>query len=422
MARVVFKPFLTSDTNLASNGELFLYSGGGNNYNQLKFKDSSGVVHQPLDDYYSVYQGYDNDLIFDKNGQLGFESKRDLDYNNATRVSSGKAGVGVLQSDFRLQKRSLYSMPSCISMTGEYSYRSPIAVCNPIPINPNRTYKISGFVRLKGTAPAGGVGIDLGTLPIDAAGRDMSRISLSHKEDTRTTLARDLNPGDTKVFLSSISGWVQDNGVATYRRINFYDFADETGIFDDYTYSPSNDSRLWPIWNGTGAVFNASENSITLSAPWAGGAHLAGAKVAQGWDRYALDTFMGLTLTDNQFVYFETLKGLYGEDSGYGPPHGTFTFPRHARFFTPHVRFNTTRADMTDRSIEIVDLSIEEMPYYYVSSASKLPTYDETVLRPDGKRTDFNSWGCLAFNLATNKLMVYNPTVLGWTNVDGTPS
>ena len=116
-----------------------------------------------------------------------------------------------------------------------------------------------------------------------------------HIANTVTTLAQDLKIGDTKIYLTSMSNWV--NSASWYQRgFKFYNYMDSRGYLYDPTTMPY--SRYVATVYGTGwwdktnsASFDTANNVITLSKPWnyrnpkdTNGTWLAGTKIAQSTD------------------------------------------------------------------------------------------------------------------------------------------
>lgn len=95
--------------------------------------------------------------------------------------------------------------------------------------------------------------------------------------NTLTTLANDLNPGDTTVRLTSATNWELTTD-GHQRSLIFWDYTNSFG----YTYPEESYSRNYyaNIYANDDAV-NKSTGVITLKTPWSGPKKLAGTKVSQ---------------------------------------------------------------------------------------------------------------------------------------------
>jgi len=96
-----------------------------------------------------------------------------------------------------------------------------------------------------------------------------------------TTLAQDLKPGDTTVYLTSAANWYNGGtaGVSTHlRSFIFWNYKNSYG----YEYPPETYSRNWygNMWNPGGV--NTTSNTITLITAWTGQLIPAGTKLSNG--------------------------------------------------------------------------------------------------------------------------------------------
>ena len=102
-----------------------------------------------------------------------------------------------------------------------------------------------------------------------------------YRANTLTTLASELNNGDTVVYLTSAANWYNSGtaGVSTYlRSIILWNYTNSFG----YTYPPLTYSRNWfgNAWD-PGSI-DLVNNTITLRVPWAGGTVPAGTQLSNG--------------------------------------------------------------------------------------------------------------------------------------------
>ena len=94
---------------------------------------------------------------------------------------------------------------------------------------------------------------------------------------TDTTLAADLNNGDSVIVLTDATNWNDSNAAPTYQRgISIYGYTNSGGFtYDDYTYTRD---YFWDLWVGNGSI-NFGTNTITLTTTWSGGFFAAGTAV-----------------------------------------------------------------------------------------------------------------------------------------------
>ena len=167
---------------------------------------------------------------------------------------------------------------------------SPTLVLDKIPVNPYMKYRISAMFKYEKVNSA--TQFFAGMRAYDVDGYDITYANAYHYGNTVTTLAQDLKQGDTKVYLTSISGW--NNGTTAYQRgFKFYNYVDSRGYLYDPSVIPYSryytcDDGVNGWWDAVAGSFNTSENSITLRKPWnyanpkhPSGTWLAGTKIAQ---------------------------------------------------------------------------------------------------------------------------------------------
>ena len=119
-----------------------------------------------------------------------------------------------------------------------------------------------------------------------------------------TTLAVDLQPGDTQIVLNDATGW-HDANVGHARSLAWYGYEDSTGqIYEDYTYTRNVVSDLWD----PGAI---NGNVITLREPWTGPELSAGDAVrnAASGATYNYSLLSGESVPDTPTEYSDTFGG-----------------------------------------------------------------------------------------------------------------
>lgn len=157
-----------------------------------------------------------------------------------------------------------------INKKGTYS------ICNErIPIDINKSYEFS--MNLKSD---NGGRIYLGWVEYDIDGFNIVAKHAMGFSQTTTSLIKDLNNGDTVVYLESTSNWV-DSAFMYQNGLIFWNYKDSTG----YTYPEGVYSRnSWGNLYSSSDV-NKSNNTIKLKEPWNKGTIPAGTKVSQTNDQ-----------------------------------------------------------------------------------------------------------------------------------------
>lgn len=159
-------------------------------------------------------------------------------------------------------------------------------------IDSNEVYNFSYYIKLLSkSVPTETPRFYSGVICLDADGNNIGPTNCyKWLGSTYTTLAADLNNGDTTITLTNATGW-QNGGTSVQRRIAFYPYTNAQGFtYPDYTYTRDvSGDNTWAAGGITG-------NVITLSAPWSGGFKPAGTKVANS---YASGTYEYITINVN---------------------------------------------------------------------------------------------------------------------------
>ena len=131
---------------------------------------------------------------------------------------------------------------------------------NPVVIDPSHPTYMSGFFRQAADTTAT---VYLAMAPVDQDGESISASNIMYISGTLTKLARDLNPGDTKVYLESTENWI-NTGTGYDKRFIIWNHVSKSGkAWEPETYSRNVTGIYWDA----GGV-NHDENSITLNTPW----------------------------------------------------------------------------------------------------------------------------------------------------------
>ncbi len=186
-----------------------------------------------------------------------------------------------------------------------------------IPVDPEKYYRLAVWAKAGDT---GGGNYDaankqyVGIVPYDA---DKLRISpyyyMRYSGSATTTLAAQLNPGDTTVTLTSASGWY--NSTLVYnRQFLWWPYTNGLGYsYGDYTYSRNGTRNdAYYLANGAWASGGISGNTITLTRAWTGPTLPAGTPVANASDgsAYKYIVFSNISVP-NAWTRYEGYIGGY---------------------------------------------------------------------------------------------------------------
>ena len=160
-----------------------------------------------------------------------------------------------------------------------------------MPVNPYMKYRLSAMFKYEKVNATTTMFAGINSYDVD--GNEIDFSNAYHYGNTVTTLAQDLKIGDTKVYLTSLSGW-NYNVLGYQRGFKFYNYTDSRGYLYDPSVMPYSRYCTWSSelnlgwWANDVASFDTTNNVITLRKPWdyknpkdAAGTWTAGTKVAQ---------------------------------------------------------------------------------------------------------------------------------------------
>lgn len=182
-------------------------------------------------------------LIYNGFGELG-----DINWTSSARVSTDVPPNTTI-------KQSYYNQ----------------AMIEKIPIYSTDTYQFSCYVKSTGTSGATYPSFD----PYDI---DNNFIYYYQEPEgfqnaTKTTLAQPLNPGDTKIYATSLASWPTHTN---NRYVAIFGYRDSTGyIYPDYTYTRNT------IQYGTSNNLDLTNNIINLPSAYSGPIVSAGTAICQ---------------------------------------------------------------------------------------------------------------------------------------------
>lgn len=181
-----------------------------------------------------------------------------------------------------------FGAQGCLKVSGGAQL---ILILDKIAVNPYMKYRLSAMFKYEKVNAT--TTIFAGIISYDVDGNEISYANAYHRGNTVTKLAQDLKIGDTKVYLTSLSGW-EYNVPGHQRGFKFYNYTDSRGYLYDPSIMPYSRYYSWSSetnlgwWMNDVASFDTANNVITLRKPWdyknpkdAAGTWTAGTKVAQ---------------------------------------------------------------------------------------------------------------------------------------------
>lgn len=175
-------------------------------------------------------------------------------------------GNGLMGSNYNFPNTTFTTSDSPPASGGAFrtpANSNPIITSELMPVDPNKSFKMSLMAKQTGTDTTARCYAGLG--PYDINGLTIIPQQFMFQPNTTTTLAVDLVPGATTVQLTSAANWNNAAGANTYLRgFIFWNYTDRNGKnWGDRSYSRENILNAY----ADGAI---SGNTITLNAPWAG--------------------------------------------------------------------------------------------------------------------------------------------------------
>ena len=212
---------------------------GVNTWNKLKYDIDLGVISKG------------QQLIINGNGVLGDNTNFSQMTYDPTISFNGSPGVFTISKGLTLKSDEF------------------------IPIDCNKKYKLS---------------LDIQSIPdtistfnfmmlilYDIDKKDIISDDHMYFAGSTTKLARDLNPGDTEIYVDDLSGWAHKTQ-SSARKIIFWDYKNSYG----YQYPKETYSKYWKrsIWTEESQL-DYVNNKIILDSPWDKEPHLAGCDISQ---------------------------------------------------------------------------------------------------------------------------------------------
>lgn len=195
------------------------------------------------------------------------DSRFSTQYNAVNLIENGSAQLGSTYN-FTAGSTPTYSTADSYDGDGKSFTRASSATIlsnEYVRVNRFDTYRLVGALRSIG---AGGLSTTyFGLACYDKDKNFIEHVMSVHPSNTRTTLAQQLNNGDTTVYLTSSANWVVGTaGQTAYNKwIGFYTGTD----YPPYTYTRT-----------VARYVTVGTNTLTLQSAWSGGTVAAGTPVA----------------------------------------------------------------------------------------------------------------------------------------------
>lgn len=157
----------------------------------------------------------------------------------------------------------------------KHSFVSSYITKDKIKVYPDKYYYLS--VWLKNTSTRYHY---FSLVPFDVDDKIIYNQFFSNYTYANTKLAKDLNPGDTVVYMDDISGW-DTNANDSYLNLAIYGYTNGQGYtFPDYTYT-QNVIQFADYEDDKSKMIDKTNNTLTLKTPYTGKAIPKGTAVSQ---------------------------------------------------------------------------------------------------------------------------------------------
>ena len=219
----------------------------------------------------------DDDGLIHIIGNAKLESNSPASDNHLVTVGYVKSRGGKLVSNAWLEMENNYNWPGwdyissdskagkgCLQRTG---YLDCIAA-ELIPVDTTKMY--IGSVWFKSTGVGGASRVSAGVACYDKDANNIECRHYYHQENSETTLAQDLENGNTQVVLTGNGTNFAGSGDPSYKR--------HLGIYDNQYYNENFGDHYYT--RNTVHYASIEGNTITLDEPWSGDTIPAGTKVA----------------------------------------------------------------------------------------------------------------------------------------------
>lgn len=274
------------------------------------------------------------------------------DYANQKSLSRGNNlvtnGNGILGNnynfpDFEYDGYTCYN-GSCGSFkTTGMHYRNTL---EKIPININKHYKVSFNAKSSVSSELFGT-----VFCYDIDGYIINVKDVRYYKKSLTTLAQDLNDGDTVVHLTSTEGFNKKTDKYYNHALIFWNYKNSYGYqYPEETYSKNHWQNLWS------GEESFSGNDITLSSPWSHGHFDAGTKVSQRSDG---SDYLYVYHTDSLTDWTSCSRNIDTVPSATVVEYDTFGFRPGTAFIT--IGFMTNWKNAANCTTWVTNVRLEEI-------------------------------------------------------------
>lgn len=168
-----------------------------------------------------------------------------------------------------------------------------------IPIDATKTYRFQFYAK-----SSNATGLNYGGFATyDVDKKEMEMRFHYYNQNSTTTLAQDLNDGDTVVYLTSVAGFNKTTTATHQKGLIFWNYVDSQGFaYPIGTYSRNS---FLDIWADSSSI-DSTNNTITLKSAWTGGTFTAGTSVSQtdsGGYKYCFSDLGNKTIPTNWTKY-----------------------------------------------------------------------------------------------------------------------
>ena len=186
-----------------------------------------------------------------------------------------------------------FGAQACLRCAGQTSGDTRLTL-DSLPVNPYMKYRLSAMFKYEKYSTLTSFFAGINNYDID--GYQILYSHAYHVSNTLTTLAQDLKVGDTKVYLTSLSGWIYSSNNA----FKFYNYQDSRGFLYNPSIMPYSRYVYKTWWDTANAAsFDAANNAIVLNKAWtisnpkdAQGIWRAGTQIAQGYSSSATSAWV----------------------------------------------------------------------------------------------------------------------------------
>jgi hypothetical protein len=238
--------------------------------------------------------------------QIGTETVTSREYVQSRGMNLIANGTGALGNNYNFSSASVWynDVPAGTKLAfyGASGTQNSITTDELIPVDPNKTYR--GTVSVKQLGTASNSQFYAYAAPYDIDGANIFPYYVNIVPSTQTTLAQNLNVGDTVVYLTSTTNWTTVNGfLAVYGWKNSYGYQ-----YPDYIYTRSTKQI---------SSITASNNSITLSTAWSGASAAAGQAVANTQSAGTYKYFIAATAVPSSSSWSTYAGEIGGTSNGW---------------------------------------------------------------------------------------------------------